>query len=104
VHRSAQGLLDRALPAEDLATLERALDRYRAQGLEFHALRTRQAGARSFISVHVLVPAAWTVAQGHDLAHQVEREIREKLPGATVLTHVEPLGDPESYRDMGPNC
>jgi cation diffusion facilitator family transporter len=104
VHRSAQGLLDRALPAAELATLERALDRYRAQGLEFHALRTRQAGARSFISVHVLVPAAWTVAQGHDLAHQVEREIREKLPGATVLTHVEPLGDPESYRDMGPNC
>jgi divalent metal cation (Fe/Co/Zn/Cd) transporter len=53
------------------------------------------------VSLHVLVPAEWTVAQGHDLAHQVEHDIRALLPEASVLTHVEPLGDPESYRDMG---
>lgn|SRR5688572_3985841 len=101
VQRSAQGLLDHALPEEELQALKRVLDRYRAQGIDFHALRTRQAGFRSFISVHVLVPAEWSVAQGHNLAHRVERDIRESLPDATVLTHVEPLGDPESYRDMG---
>jgi len=101
MQRSAKGLLDRALPPEELQALDRALDRYRAQGIDFHALRTRQAGARSFVSVHVLVPAEWSVAQGHDLAHRVERDIRELLPDASVLTHVEPLGDPESYKDMG---
>jgi cation diffusion facilitator family transporter len=101
MRRSAGGLLDRSLSEEELQALDRVLDRYRARGIEFHALRTRQAGARSFISVHVLVPAAWSVAQGHDLAHQVERDIREVQPGVNVLTHVEPLGDPESYRDMG---
>ena len=101
VQRSAHGLLDRALPEKDLQALYRVLDHHRAQGIDFHALRTRQAGARSFISVHVLVPAAWSVAQGHNLAHQVERDILEVLPGVGVLTHVEPLGDPESYRDMG---
>jgi len=101
VQRSAHGLLDHALPEAELQGLERVLDRYRAQGIDFHALRTRQAGARSFVSVHVLVPADWTVAQGHNLAHRVERDIRESLPDAIVLTHVEPLGDPESYRDMG---
>jgi divalent metal cation (Fe/Co/Zn/Cd) transporter len=51
--------------------------------------------------LHVLVPPDWSVSQGHDLAHQVERDMLEVLPGAAVLTHVEPLGDPESYRDMG---
>jgi cation diffusion facilitator family transporter len=101
VQRSAQGLLDRALPEEELQALNRVLDRYREQGIDFHALRTRQAGVRSFISVHVLVPAEWSVAQGHNLAHCVERDIRALLPEASVLTHVEPLGDPESYRDMG---
>jgi cation diffusion facilitator family transporter len=101
VRRSAQGLLDRALPPEELQALDLVLDRYRAQGIDFHALRTRQAGARSFVSVHVLVPAEWSVAQGHDLAHRVERDILQALPDASVLTHVEPLGDPESYRDMG---
>jgi cation diffusion facilitator family transporter len=101
MQRSAKGLLDQALPPEELQALDRVLDRYRAQGIDFHALRTRQAGVRSFVSVHVLVPAEWSVAQGHNLAHRVEHEIREALPDATVLTHVEPLGDPESYRDMG---
>lgn len=101
VQRSAQGLLDRALPEAEMQALHRALDRYRAEGIDFHALRTRQAGVRSFISVHVLVPAEWSVAQGHNLAHRVERDIREALPDANVLTHVEPLGDPESYKDMG---
>lgn len=100
VRRSAQGLLDRALPPEQLRVLEGALDRYRARGVEFHALRTRQAGARSFVSLHVLVPADWTVARGHDLAHEVEDEIRKALPDAVVLTHVEPIGYPESYQDV----
>ena len=60
----------------------------------------RTTGGRTFISVHVLVPADWSVARGHDMAHQVEHDIRRALPGATVLTHVEPLGDAESYRDI----
>ncbi|MEK6594877.1 MAG: cation diffusion facilitator family transporter [Pseudomonadota bacterium] len=100
VKRSLLGLMDRALPAHELHALNRTLDRYRAQGIDFHALRTRQAGARSFVSMHVLVPAEWSVAQGHDLAHKVEHDICEALPGASVLTHIEPLGHPESYRDI----
>jgi cation diffusion facilitator family transporter len=100
VRRSAQGLLDPALPPEQLRQLDNVLDRYRSRGLEFHALRTRQAGARSFVSLHVLVPADWSVAQGHEMAHQVEHDIRAALPDTAVLTHVEPIGDPESYRDM----
>ena len=99
MQRSILGLLDRALPADQLQALDRVLDRYRARGIDFHALRTRQAGARSFVTLHVLVPADWTVAQGHNLAHEVEMDIRAALPDAAVLTHVEPLGYPESYQD-----
>lgn len=100
MQRSVKGLLDRALPPPQLRILEGVLERHRARGVDFHALRTRQAGARSFVSLHVLVPPEWSVAQGHDLAHQVEEDIRKELPDAVVLTHVEPIGYPESYRDI----
>lgn len=100
VRRSLLGLMDRALPAHDLLALNQVLDRYRAQGIDFHALRTRQAGVRSFVSVHVLMPGEWSVARGHDLAHEIDDEICKVLPGATVTTHIEPLDHPESYRDI----
>lgn len=99
MRRSIHGLLDRALPPDKMRALEGALEPYRARGIDFHALRTRQAGARSFVTLHVLVPAHWTVAQGHELAHDVEQDIRAALPDAAVLTHLEPLGYPESYQD-----
>jgi cation diffusion facilitator family transporter len=100
VKRSLLGLMDRALPAQDRLALAEVLDGYRTQGIDFHALRTRQAGARSFVSVHVLVPGEWSVARGHELAHEIDDQICKALPGATVLTHIEPIDHPESYRDM----
>jgi len=76
------------------------LDGYRAQGLDFHALRTREAAGRSFVSVHVLVPGDWTVQRGHDAVEEIEARIRAAVPAATVFTHLEPRDDPVSYRDV----
>ena len=84
--RFALGLLDRALPAEQRRAIHDVLARYGARGAQFHALRTREAAGRSFVSVHVLVPGAWTVQHGHDLVEQIERDIRQVLPVAVVST------------------
>ena len=92
MRRSFEGLLDRALPEDQLRVLNGILDRYRGQGLDFHALRTSQAGARSFVTLHVLVPAEWTVAQGHRLAHKVEDDIRAAVPG--IAEHIKKFWDP----------
>lgn len=100
MRRSFRGLLDRALPRETLVSIEALLEPYRAQGIGFHALRTRAAADRSFVSMHVLVPGDWTVKRGHDLAERVDREIRGLLPRVTVFIHLEPLGDPASYLDV----
>ena len=67
--------------------------------MQFHALRTRQAGARRFVSLHVLVSGEWTVQQGHMLLEQIERDIRAVLPNVTVFTHLESLDDPASWQD-----
>ncbi|MFC5302049.1 cation diffusion facilitator family transporter [Azospira restricta] len=100
LQRSAAGLMDVALPPEQHAAVVAVLDRYRAQGIDYHALRTRQAGARCFVTMHVLVPGAWSVQQGHDLLEEIEAEVRAAVPHASVLTHLEPLEDPVSGHDI----
>jgi cation diffusion facilitator family transporter len=99
VRRSVGGFMDRALGEPERRQIDAVLDRFRGDGIEFHALRTRQAGSRAFLSVHVLVPGSWTVQRGHDVAEAVEAELRERLPYATVFTHLEPLEDPRSFAD-----
>jgi len=100
LRESIAGLMDAALPASEQAILRRLLDGYAAQGVEYHALLTRRAGARRFVSVHVLVPPEWSVQQGHDLLEQIEAGMRRALPPISVLTHLEPLGDPAAMADQ----
>jgi len=102
VSASVHGLMDRALPAAEVEAVTGVLTSVLAQQddeVRYHALRTRCAGARSFVSFHVQVPGRWTVQQGHDLLEALEAEIRERLPEAVVFTHLEPLEDPRSYYD-----
>lgn len=100
LQRSAAGLMDSSLSAKERATVGEVLDRYRKEGVEYHALRTRESGRRRFVSVHLLVPGHWTVAQGHQLVEEVERDIRGALPHASVMTHLEPVEDPVSKEDI----
>ena len=99
IQRSTSGLMDSALPPEELAEVMRILETYAQQGLQHHALRTRQAASRRFVSVHVLVPGFWTVDAGHVLLEQLEADIRAAMPEVTITTHLEPLDDPASHQD-----
>jgi len=99
IRRSSGGLLDRTLPPVEQQAIDTVLERARAAGIEFHAVRTRQSGRRSFVSLHILVPGAWTIQRGHDLSERLESEIRAVLPHASVLTHLEPIEDPASFDD-----
>jgi cation diffusion facilitator family transporter len=97
--RSGRGLLDIALPPEELTSVKSILDSYQSQGVKYHALRSRQAAARKFLVVHLLVPGNWTVRKGHDLAEQVEVRVLETIPNANIVTHIEPVEDLISMED-----
>jgi cation diffusion facilitator family transporter len=99
VRRSVSGLMDASLSAADMAEVKKALKSYEQTGIQFHALLSRQAGARKFISMHVLVPGDWTVQRGHELLDKIEADVRAVLPDATVFTHLESLNDPASWAD-----
>jgi len=100
VRRSVLGLMDTVLPPEELAAVKAALASHVNDGIEYHALRTRQSGARRFVSLHVLVPGAWTVHRGHELLEDIEARIRAAVPNVTVFTHLESLDDPASWDDL----
>jgi cation diffusion facilitator family transporter len=101
VRRFVGGLMDRAISESDRERVNDVIDRFTSDEVHFHALRTRRAGRRSFVSVHVLVPGAWTVQRGHDLAEELEESLRGALEHATVFTHLEPAEDPKSFDDTG---
>ena len=98
--RSARGLMDANIAAEERAAVEAVLAGHAAEGVGYHALRTRQSGGRRFISVHLLVPGDWTVQEAHDLSEQLEGEVQAAVPRATLFTHVEPEDDPRALADV----
>jgi cation diffusion facilitator family transporter len=99
LRETGAGLLDTSMSGEAKQSIAQVMSEYETQGIQFHALRTRVAGTRSFVSFHVLVPGAWTVQQGHDICEAIERSIVAAIPGSDVTTHLEPLEDPISWDD-----
>jgi cation diffusion facilitator family transporter len=100
LRRSIAGLMDASLPEAELEIIARVMGIYEARGVAFHALRTRQSASRRFVSVHMLVPGAWTVHDAHHHAEDFEGDIRRELPGTIVSTHLEPVDDEISMRDV----
>ncbi len=101
MRRSVIGLLDTAISGADRHEIDKLFTEYsRRYGVSFHALRTRQAGARQFVTFHLLVPDEWTVARAHGLSEEIESRIRSLVPNASLLTHIEPISDPSSYEDQ----
>ena len=101
VRRSVAGLMDTALPEYERRLIQEVMEKYRGKGVNFHALRTREAAARRFISVHILVPGDWTVHDAHHVAEDFESEVRAVLGGVvTVFTHLEPVEDELSMEDI----
>ncbi|MDF5727923.1 MAG: cation diffusion facilitator family transporter [Rhizonema sp. PD38] len=99
LRETGAGLLDMALPEAEQQIIADILADYEKNGILFHALRTRVAGSRQFVSFHILVPGDWTVQSGHQLCEEIELRIIKALPGTNVVTHLEPLSDPISWAD-----
>jgi cation diffusion facilitator family transporter len=100
VRQAVLGLMDASLSAADQQAIQSVLAHFTQERVQFHALRTRQSGARRFVSVHVLVPGDWTVQRGHDLLEEVEADLRRAVPNSTVFTHLESIDDPLSWQDQ----
>jgi cation diffusion facilitator family transporter len=99
VRRSFNGLMDHALPAAEQARARAAIEAHLGPHMAYHALRTRQAGARRFVDFHLLVPGRSTVAEAHALTGRIEAALREALPGLEVTVHIEPIEERAAWED-----
>jgi cation diffusion facilitator family transporter len=97
--RTVAGLMDTALPQAEQEAIKAVLATYQPEGIQFHALRTRQAAGRRFVSMHILAPGTWSIQQGHQLLERLEGDLRQLWPRVTVFTHLEPLEDARSWQD-----
>lgn len=97
--RSFNGLMDHSLPPDEQAVVRKAVEKCLSPHMAYHALRTRQAGARRFVDFHLLVPGPATVRAAHTEAHRIEQAIVAALPGVEVTIHIEPIEEKASYQD-----
>ncbi|MDR2280595.1 MAG: cation diffusion facilitator family transporter [Gordonia sp. (in: high G+C Gram-positive bacteria)] len=97
VRDSTMGLMDTVIPASERDAVDAVLDRFRGDGVDFHDVRTREAGHMRFVQLHMLVPGEWTVQQAHDLAEDVESALHEAVDDLRPAIHLEPIDDPRSY-------
>ncbi|OGF57027.1 MAG: cation transporter, partial [Candidatus Fraserbacteria bacterium RBG_16_55_9] len=95
--RSLQGLMDYALPPDEMQLIQEILNRHGNRGMMYHQLRTRRAGAKRFVDFHLLVPGNHTVQEIHDLCEVIEAEMKNALREASITIHIEPLEDPASW-------
>lgn len=93
------GLLDHALPEQEVDAVRQAIESQLGPGRDYHALRTRQAGTRRFADCHLLVPGIFTVRRAHELTGRVETAIRNVFPGIEVTVHIEPIEDRAAWED-----
>jgi cation diffusion facilitator family transporter len=97
LRRSTAGLMDAALPADEVATIQEAITAVAGAGITYHGLRTRKSGPRRFVDFHLLLPGGTTVQEAHDLVQRIDDEIAHRLANVYITTHVEPREDSVSW-------
>jgi cation diffusion facilitator family transporter len=96
---SFDGLMDRAIPDREVAAVRTAIEMELEPGVTYHALRTRRAGTRNFVDLHLLVPGSARISDAHDLANRIEAAVERTIPGSETSIHLEPLEEPSSWAD-----
>lgn len=91
LRRSADGLMDAALPESEVAVLRGAVENALAGRGTLIGLRSRKSGAQRFADVDVTLPAQMTVGESHRICDEVETAIRAAFsPAPQATVHVEP--------------
>jgi cation diffusion facilitator family transporter len=93
VRHSMAGLLDEALPADELRAIEERLAAEGPPVIEYHDLRTRRSAAQVFIELHLVISRYAMVSEAHDICDRIEADLERLHPGARVTIHVEPEGE-----------
>jgi cation diffusion facilitator family transporter len=88
---SLRVLVDEALPDEELGSIRECIGAFDERGVVgYHQLRTRKAGARRYVDLHVQFRAGTSLEDAHRIGHELQHAIQDEIDGADVLIHLEP--------------
>jgi cation diffusion facilitator family transporter len=90
VRQSIGGLMDEAVPEDELEKIRQAISTGAQGAIEAHDLRTRHAARATFVQFHLVVPGEMSVAESHAICDRIEEAIKSDVPDAVVTIHVEP--------------
>ena len=93
ISSSIDGLMDKAVLPEEEEIIKDAIAKNAEGSLGVHDLKTRRAGAVTFVDFHMVVPAAMPVREAHRICDRLEDAIRAIHAGAEIAIHVEPEGE-----------
>ncbi len=100
--RSSRVLVDEALPANEVAAIHQAIEEFADRGVVgYHELRTRRAGARRYVDLHVQFKRGTSLESAHYTAHQLQDTIAGRLRGSDVLIHLEPEDRVRPGQELG---
>jgi cation diffusion facilitator family transporter len=99
-------LVDEALPDDEQRAIREAILPFAGRGVVgYHQLRTRRAGARRYVDLHVQFASGTSLEEAHGTAHALQDEIERRLPGGTdVLIHLEPADRVRPGAELTPNA
>ena len=90
ISHSIDGLMDKAVAPEEDQAIKAAIAANATGSLGVHDLKTRQAGAATFVVFDLVVPSAMAVGEAHEICDRLEDAVQAAHPGARVVIHVEP--------------
>ncbi|HEY8624607.1 MAG TPA: cation diffusion facilitator family transporter [Solirubrobacteraceae bacterium] len=91
VAQSTRVLVDESLPPDELDAIKQAVASFADRGVVgYHELRTRRAGARRYVDLHVQFRSGTSLEDAHRTAHDLQDLIAGRLRGVDVLIHLEP--------------
>jgi cation diffusion facilitator family transporter len=101
--RSSRVLVDEALPPEEVAAIRTAIEEFAAGGVVgYHELRTRRAGSRRYVDMHVQFRSGTSLEEAHRTAHRLQDVIARRLPDVDVLIHLEPQDRVRPGEELSP--
>jgi cation diffusion facilitator family transporter len=88
--KSFSGIMDTALPKEEVDIIKSMLTEHREQIVGFHDLRTRKSGNQRFVDLHMVMHKTISVEEAHNMADHLEEDLKEKLSNMNITIHIEP--------------
>jgi len=92
IRKSFRVIVDESISEEEIKALNEVLAESSVHFLDYHELRTRRAGSRRFIDLHLVFPRDLPIKDIYDKCRELEQKIEIRLFEVDVVIKVEPCG------------